>query len=549
MNFRIVFKFLGAASFFLGVCMLCCLPWSSAAFGGDWLFEERGATGLCRSALVSFAVGIAFRILGRGADGTRLFRREAIAIVSLSWATAVVLGALPYLLSGAQRAPGVPLSPADALFESVSGFTTTGATIFAELENPATLPRTILFWRGATHFLGGLGIVCFFIVLLGRGVRGKAVLKLERSLNGSVPIAKTRGLIFSLMAIYIGLNALCFLALTFCGMNVFDAISHAFSALSSGGFSTRNASIGGFATESGCNGLAIEIVLIVFMFLAGTNFWLIYWLVARRPGKLWRDAEWRAYAAFLTVAVILTATFGVWNGDFSQNGRDITQFEETTGNNATAQDGETARNAASWQEWGTAFRASAFSVVSVATGAGFATDRFELWNAASLTILVILMLCGGCSGSSSGGAKIIRILLAAKVLFRETERLHSPNVVRATRLDGENVDKEATSGAFVYLVAYVFLIAATAAFVVAIEPNDIWIERGETQVDKLTALTVATISIFGNVGPGFGAFGSLDNYGGLTEATKFIFCWAMLLGRLEIWAVLALFAPSFWRGR
>ncbi len=579
MNFRIVFKFLGAAAFFLGVCMLLCLPWASVAFGGNWRFEARGAAGLFCSALVAFAVGIAFRILGRGADGTRLFRKEAIAIVSLSWATAVVLGALPYLLSGAERAPGVPLSPADALFESVSGFTTTGATIFAELENPATLPRTILFWRGATHFLGGLGVVCFFVVLLGRGARGKAVLKLERSLNGSVPIAKTREITFSLIGIYVGLNALCFLGLTLFGMNVFDAISHSFSAVASGGFSSRNASVGYFATAPGCDGLAIELILIVFTILSGTNFWLIYWLVARRPEKLWRDTEWRTFVAFLAVGTILTTAFGVLNGDFSRRDAETAQVGEFAKNGESARIGEfekngesarigefaengesarigeiaendeSAKNATSWRDWATGLRKSAFSVVSLSTGTGFATDRFERWNAATLTILLILMFCGACSGSASGGAKIVRIVLAAKTLFREAERLRSPNVVRATRLDGENVDKETTSGAFVYLVALVFLIAATSVLVAGIEPNDVWSERGETQIDKFVALTTGTLAMFANVGPGFGAVGSLDNYGALTETTKFVFCWAMALGRLEIWAVLTLFAPSFWRNR
>lgn len=585
MNYRIVLKFLSAVAIFLGVCMLLCLPWAAPCLGGDWTFEARGAGGLLKSALAAFAVGLVFYAFGRRADGNRLFRKEAIAIVTLSWTTAIVLGALPYLFSGSQRAPGVSLSPTDALFESASGFTTTGATIFSELENPASLPRTILFWRGTTHFLGGLGVMCFFVVLLGQGTRGKAIMKLEHNLNGGVPIAKMRVLAFSLFTIYISLNFVCFLFLLLFGMNVYDAISHAFSAIATGGFSTRNASVGYYAVSPGYNGVGIELVLIVFMILAATNFWLLYWVALGKPGKLLRDSEWRTFLGLVIVGIISTFAVGLYKGDFDVYGTsdaplivakktdetaEAVQPIETADDGAAISDAEIAEiNDFSKTEpqksekekepndskkpptvpWPTALRLSAFNVVSLATGAGFATDQFERWSASSLVILGILIFCGGCSGSSAGGAKIYRIVLAAKELIREPERLHSPNVVRATRLDGENVDKETTTSAFVYLIAFVFLIFATTAFVVVVEPDDVWTARGTSQAEKSLDLTVGTLSMYANVGPGFGALGARENFGNLTETTKFVYCWSMLLGRLEIWAVLALFSPRFWRNR
>ncbi|MBQ1278227.1 MAG: TrkH family potassium uptake protein, partial [Thermoguttaceae bacterium] len=310
MNYRAVFVFLSAVACFLGVGMLCCIPWGGEAFGGDWRWETRGVEGLLKGAGTSFVVAFAFYWFGRGANSTRLFRKEAIAIVAFSWILAIFLGATPYLYGGAELRPGVPATFADAIFESASGLTTTGATVFGELENPASLPRTLLFWRFATHFLGGLGVMCFFVALIGNGANGKAIMKLERGASGNMPVAKMRELAFALFKIYVFLNVACAASFLCCGVSFLDAVAHAFSTVATGGFSSRNASVAYFATDPDVNCVAFELTALFFMIVASTNYGLLYWAALREPGKLFRDAEWRTYLTILTLATVAIFAFG-----------------------------------------------------------------------------------------------------------------------------------------------------------------------------------------------------------------------------------------------
>lgn len=565
MNVRIIFALLGTVAIIFGASMFLCLPWGLPSFGGSFdAAEHRGIVGLFVSGAGTVLLGLILMYFGRGADRSRLFRKEAIAIVAFSWILLILIGAAPYLCSGTQRAPGVPMTFCDALFESASGLTTTGATVFGELEDPSLLPRSILFWRSMTHFFGGLGVMCFFVTLLGQGASGKSILKQERSASGSLPVAKMRTVAFYLFLIYVSLTFACFVLLTIFGMTSFDATAHAFSAIALGGFSTHNASVGFFETNLGTNGLGIECVLIFFMLVAGTNYGLIYWTILRKPSKLLHDSEWRLYIAIVIIGVAVTTVSGILNGDFRSN-----PCEEETLAQARCYDpldarlvsdgsnsqelvrtpGQTICETAPKASFGNALRRATFQTVSLATGAGFATDRYELWNSTSLTVLFVLMVVGGCAGSTAGGLKVFRILLANKSLYLNFAQTFSPNVVRATRLDGENVDKSVLHSAVTYIFVFGLLVFATAALVTAIEPDLIWIERGESQVEKMSDLFLATASMYANVGPAFGAFGSFGNYGELSEPTKFILSWATLLGRLEIWTVLALLSPNFWRDR
>ncbi len=489
-------------------------------------------------------------------EDRRLFRKEAIVVVALSWILAIVLGALPYLFSGAQRVPGVSMSLGDAVFESASGLTTTGATVFGELENASTLPRTILFWRGFTHFLGGLGVMCFFVALIGQGMSGKTILKLEHSSSSAVPISKIRQFASCLFRIYVSLTGICFVAFLFCGMNVFDAIFHAFSVVALGGFSSHNASVAYFSLDPRTNGLAIECILIFFMVVAGTNYWLLYWVLARKPGRLFRDSEWRLYVSSLLLGIAIVTILGMRHGDFLHTSADydptaaelVTDGSDdpTTLNRLPA---TTHNSALPKSSWGSALRRATFQVVSLATGAGFATDRYELWNAASIVVLLYLMFVGGCVGSTAGGAKVYRVLLASKAWWHCFSESFSPNIVRVMRLDDENLDRDELRVCVTYLFTLTMLILMTAAVVLVVEQDAIWIARGESQVEKMWDVLLASVSMFSNVGPALGALGSFDNYGALSEGTKFIFAWAMLLGRLEIWTVLTLLSPKFWRSR
>ena len=562
MNYRIISALLGMVAVILGVCMFLCLPWGLPAFGGGDS-EIRGAVGLLLGGGLSILLGVVFIILGRGADEERLFRKEAFVIVSLSWIMAIILGATPYLFSKTERASGVRMSFCDAIFESASGLTTTGATVIGELENPEVIPRTILFWRSTTHFLGGLGVICFFVVLLGQGINGKAILKIEHSVSGNLPAAQMRTLANYLFRIYALLNILCCVLLLICGMSLFDAISHAFSVVALGGFSTHDASVAYFASDPRANGLAIECVLILFMIASGTNYWLIFWAATGQPQKLYRDSEWRCFISLIVVGIAITTCFGMLHGDFRpasivQQGtqtetEDLVDGqlndEEASTRTLPRRPYETIDEDAERVRFPVALRRSAFQVVSLATGAGFVTDRYELWNSTSIAAIVFLMFIGGCAGSTAGGAKVFRVLFTSKLLSQRLSETFSPNVVRVIRVDGENIDKESLYSALTYVGVFNSLIAVTTLLVTSFEPNDLWILRGESQVEKVADLGAAAVSMFANVGPALGVFGSIENYGGLTEITKAIFAAATLLGRLEIWTVLALLSPNFWRNR
>lgn len=561
MNYRIVFLFLSAVAAFLGVAMCLCLPWGLEVLGGDWRWEARGVEGLLKGAATAFAAATAFYLSGRGADSTRLYRKEAIAIVVFGWILAILLGGTPYLYGWVELRPGVPATLADAIFESASGLTTTGATVFAEVENPASLPQTILIWRFATHFLGGLGVMCFFVALIGNGANGKAIMKLERGASGNLPVAKMRELAFLLFKIYVLLNVLCTVFLLCCGTDFLDAVAHSFSTVATGGFSSRNASVASFSDDPNVNSAAIEIVLLIFMVVSSTNYALLYWVALGKPGKLSGDTEWRTYMAILTLATVVVFTLGTAKGDFAvaKNLKDAEKSE-------FAAFGEEARGALNSEDerlgkegeegevegtesWPDALRTSAFCVVSLASGAGFATTRYELWNSASLCVLALVMFCGGCSASTAGGAKIYRIFLFGKAIAKGIERTHSPNVVRATRYNGENLERDALNSVVLHLLTLLTLIAATVLATLFLEPDAAWASARAPQIEKLTDLTGSALAMASNVGPAFGKMGALENYGFLTASTKLLYSCVMLVGRLEIWIILAIFAPGFWRNR
>lgn len=553
--------FLSAVAAFLGVAMCLCLPWGLEVLGGDWRWEARGVEGLLKGAATSFASALAFYLVGRGADSTRLYRKEAISIVVFGWIAAILLGATPYLYGLAELRPGVPTTAADAIFESASGLTTTGATVFAEVENPASLPQTLLIWRFATHFLGGLGVMCFFVALIGNGASGKAIMKLERGASGNLPAVKMRELAFLLFKIYVLLNVLCAASLLCCGTSFLDAIAHSFSTIATGGFSSRNASVASFRDDPNVNSAAIEIVLLVFMIVASTNYALLYWVALGKWRNLSRDTEWRTYMAILTVATLAVFTFGTAKGDFAvaEDAKDAIKSEfaaldenagfATIGEDERFQEKEREGKVREAETWPDALRTSAFCVVSLASGSGFATARYELWNSASLCVLALLMFCGGCSASTAGGAKIYRIFLFGKAVSKGIERTHSPNVVRATRYNGENLERDALNSVVLHLLTLLALIVATVLATLFLEPDAAWASARAPQIEKLTDLAGAALAMVSNVGPAFGKMGALENYAFLTAPTKLLYSCVMLIGRLEIWIILAIFAPGFWRNR
>lgn len=418
-----------------------------------------------------------------------LTQREGLLLVVSIWAAVGLFGSLPF-----QFSPHFE-SFTDAVFESISGFSTTGATILSRVE---VLPDSIQLWRHFSHWLGGMGIVVLGIAILplvGHG--GMQLYRAEfsgaKSERLKPRIAETA---LSLWKIYVALTAAEFLALRLAGMTWFEAICHAFSTLGTGGFSTRSDSIGGF------NSPLIEAIIIVFMLLAGVSFIQHYRLwVERNPRSLIQDFEFRYYIGTVLVATGIIATVLMVN-----NGYPI----------ALA-----ARNAL-------------FQVGAIVTTTGFVTDDFEVWHPLPQLILLALMFVGGCTGSTAGGMKTSRIVLLGRVVDREFKRMVERRGVFAVRL-GDNVIAESTIQSLLNLVYLAFVVNFLACLCLA-----------ALGVDVLTSITAVAASMF-NIGPGLGDVGPTDNYGGLPAMAKWVLAMCMIAGRLEFYTVLVILTPAFWR--
>jgi len=413
--------------------------------------------------------------------------REGFLLVSLSWVFASFIGALPFVFSGA-----IP-AYTNAFFETMSGFTTTGASILTDIES---LPMGILFWRSMTHWLGGMGIVVLTVALIPLlGVGGTKLLKAEApgpSEDRITPkITETAKILWS---IYVAFTVIETTLLIIGGMNLFDALTHTFGTLATGGFSTRSASIGAF------NSSFIHIVITVFMVMAGMNFNLYYKFISGNFKDFFRDTEMRVYLSIYSMATILIAVnlLQTYNG------------------------------------FGKSLRFAGFQAASILTTTGFTTADYALWPAFSRNVLFFLMFIGGCAGSTGGGMKVIRLATMFKVGINEMKHLIYPRGVFSLSINGVTVKKDIVYpiGGFVFfyfgLLLAVTLSVATGGY------------------DILTSFSTALVTL-GNIGPGFGKIGPSLNYAFYPAYIKWILSMAMMLGRLEIYTVLVLFTPHFWR--
>ncbi len=537
MNLGLLLRLMGLVAVLIGAMMVFSLPW--AFLEGDWSVaqERHGFYGLMGAVAVCLALGGMLRYLGRNSKG-QLFRKEAMAVVGLSWVLATVLGGLPFWFSGTYRAPDVRMTFIDSMFESQSGFSTTGATVLGELEDERMVARCILFWRSSTHYLGGLGIIVLFVAILGQGSAGKALMRAEMpGPSHSTPQARMQHTAWVLFLIYTGLNVLLALVLKIQGVPLFDSICHAFGTMATGGFSTFNASLGHFTTDAAYNGAAIEMTIILFMLLAGTNFMLLYCLLIRQPGKLFGDVEWRVYIGIILAVTLCILVTGLCNHDFDQFG---TSDDPIDGGSHLEQDFPVFRG----------FRYSLFQVVSLMTTTGFCTDEFEHWSPFSVGILLVLMFIGGCAGSTGGGMKVIRHILFYKILRLEIEQAFHPTVVRPLRLGGEPVeDQNLRKNILVYFALIVAIFVVSWMFTITFEPDDTWTDAGHDVEHKLLDSAGCITATLNNIGPGVGVIGARQNYGAFTWYTKILFIWLMMIGRLEIFVILVLFVPAFWRNQ
>ncbi len=533
MNLSVVALLLSRIALFIAATMVFSLPWASPACSSASHFETRGFLALLAAIGCSLAAaGVLWRC-GRNTQ-VQIFRKEAMAVVGLSWVMATVLGALPYWFAGVERQAGEAMNPADWVFESQSGFSTTGATVIADIDG---VDRCILFWRSSTHFLGGLGIIVLFVAVLGQGSAGKALMRAEMpgpSKEGYQARMQQTALWFA--GIYIGLNAVLTVLLMFGGLSLFDALCHAFGTMATGGFSTHNESVGYFALPQNAGQYSpnfIDVTILIFMILAGANFSLLYCIVIMQPHRLWADVEWKTYIAILALATVLVVSFGMWHHDFDPQpagGEGAVNADESFGPRL-------------WR----AFRFGAFQVVSIMTTTGYGTHDFNGWNNFGRGLLFLLMFVGGCAGSTGGGLKVIRHVLFVKILRLEVEQAYHPSVVRPLRLGGQPVeDQELRKNILVYFGLVLMIVVVSWLMVITFEPDATWQANVEHKLIDSASAVAATLN---NIGPGLGTIGATQNYAHFSWLSKLLFTVLMMLGRLELFPIIVLGSVNFWRSR
>jgi len=442
------------------------------------------------SVTMGFSVLIFFIIklfLKEGRSGN-LSTRDGFLFVTCSWIIASFIGALPFYLSGA-----IP-SFADAYFETMSGFTTTGASILSAVED---LPSSLLFWRSLTHWLGGMGIVVLTVAILpALGIGGLQLINAEApgpTVDKLTPrISETAKILWF---IYLGLTVIQTFLLLLGGMNLFDSLTHSFGTVATGGYSTKNTSVMYY------NSAYIDAVITVFMVLAGINFSLHFWLITGRFKTLLKDSELKGYLLIFFLSTILIT--------INTSGQTYNSIWES-------------------------LRYASFQVATIMTTTGFASADYEKWPFFSQAILFILMFVGGCSGSTGGGIKVLRIITLLKQGLNEMKYLIHPRGVFTLRINRRPVKKDIVYGISGFFFLYILMLLLTA------------LVAASSGVDVETSFTSA-LATLGNIGPGFGKVGPTENFGFFPAYVKWWFSFAMLAGRLELYTVLILFNVSFWK--
>ena len=472
---------------YVGTVMLCLSVIMAVSAGISLVSHDTGFYPLLLSALLTLLLGGFPMIFVSKA--TNITTKEGFMIVVGSWVVSCVVGMFPYLIWGGE------FSLVNAWFESVSGFTTTGASILTNIE---ALPQGLLFWRTATNWIGGVGVVMFALLILpSLGTNKMALSGIElSSLARDNYRYRTQTIVKILLSIYIGLTIVSTLALKFAGMRWFDALNHAMSACATGGFSTKNASVGFYDST------LIEWILIVVMFISSLHFGLIYATFTRKANNMFRSEVVRTYAAIIAGAALLIGASLYFTGTYPNVLESLQQ--------------------------------STFQVVSLITTTGFATADTNTWTPFAIVILIILSIICGCAGSTSGGAKVDRILLYFKVLVARLRGQQHPNAIIRVRLDGMLQDERQVNAVTLFLTTYFVLILVGT------------LSSALFGMDLLTAFS-SSVAFIGNVGPGFGEVGSLNNYAEIPSFLKVQGSILMLMGRLEIFGFIQFLFIRMWR--
>lgn len=477
MNYRIITYVIGWVLNLEAICM--ALP---AVTG--LIYGEKAWTSFLIAGLISALAGTLLVV--RRPEKTHFFMKEGCVSVALSWIVLSLIGSLPFMISGT-----IPHF-VDALFETVSGFTTTGASIMASVEDA---PRCILMWRSFTHWIGGMGVLVLLLSII--KMSGGSQMNLMKAESPGPAVSRLAPTVRStakiLYTIYLMMTVLEIVILLLCGMPVFDALTTAFGTAGTGGFGIKNDSIGSYS-------VTIQIVVTVFMILFGINFNVYFLLLSKKWKQALKNEEVRWYLTIILGAVLLIG----WNirGVYGSMGKAIQQ--------------------------------AAFQVGSIITTTGFATDDFSLWPEVSRTILVLLMFVGACAGSTGGGIKVSRFIILLKAMKKEIKQYLHPRQIRKIRVDGRVVEHEVVRNVNVFMVVYI-MIFATSVFILAFD-----------NLDLITNFT-AVAATFNNIGPGLELVGPTANFDVFSDVGKYVLIFDMLAGRLEIFPLLLVFFPDTWR--
>jgi trk system potassium uptake protein TrkH len=481
MHWRHIFKAVGILTLFLGLTMI--FPLLCALYYGD-----NSVVPISVSMGITVTAGLVVSAALKSRKIEHISQREGMAIVTLAWVFVGLFSALPFYISGEFG------SFVDCFFESISGFTTTGASILTNVE---AVSRGLLFWRSFIQWLGGMGIIVLGIAILPfLGIGGMQLYKAE--VPSPVPdklrprIRDTATILWKVYALF---SLLQVVLLVIGGISLFDALCHAFTSMPTGGFSTKNASVAYF------DSVYIDMVIWFFMFLAGINFSLHYQLIRGKPLAFWKDAECRFF-----IGTIALLTFVIAMDLFGSV----------------------------YDTMGEALRYGSFQLMSILTTTGYATADYEQWPAMSQLILLLCMFLGASAGSTGGGVKCIRIMLCFKYCYKELFSLVHPRAVTHVKLQGKTVPDDVMHSVMGFLALYMGIFAFCSVVLAGFG------------VDFVTAFG-AVAGTLGNIGPGFGMVGPVENYAMIPDSGKWLLIWCMLLGRLEIYTVIIFLAPAFWK--
>ncbi len=480
--------------FIIGLFLLCTAFSMTSLLVISYWYDDGAAHGILMAMGLTFLCGLicmpAYKKKNSG-----FTQQKAFATVGLCWIMTSLVGALPFVFAA-------DLSFTDAFFESVSGFTTTGASILTDVE---VMPKSLLFWRSLTHWMGGIGIVVLSLALFSLlGVGGMQMYKAE--VSGHMPDRLTprlRDTASLLWKIYVAMTIALIALLYFGGMDWFDAINHSFATVATGGFSTRNASLAAFPSPF------IQWTIIFFMAIAGINFTLHLRVLRGDLFCFFKNAECRTYLRVLFLS-ILGICVVLWANNVFEV-QSLAQLE-------------------------TLVRAASFQVLSICTTTGFASENYALWPSFALGILLILSLVGGCAGSTAGGLKMLRLHILSRLCMLESFRFLHPRLVRPLKMDGKSLSATMIMAIVAYFLLLMGLLSLCTLLLLFFN------------LDLETAFT-ASLACLSNVGPGLGSVGPVDNFAHIPSLAKWILSAAMLIGRLEIYAILILFTPDFWKQR